>query len=682
MSLTSALQSTLSGLQVAQAQIQITSNNVANVNTEGYTRKLATPSTRAVNGEAAGVQLTEVTRNVSERLLRQLQDHIALLSGQKIQNDFLRGTQALFGSLGDNASLGHAVKELASGFEALGLTPTSLANKSATVEEGRALAAQLNSMSTELQRMRASADREIAAAVGTVNTLLSDIHKLNQQITSRVAANQTSPDLEDQRDQLLNKLAEQMDFQHFTRSTGEVVIMTGSGRTLLDSVPATLSHSAAAQLSASVTLGNGIAGIVLSSGSVDITSEITGGRIAGFIESRDKTLVNLQAEIDRLAEVLRDQVNKHHNNGTAFPPPQTLTSTRSFAGTDDPPMTGNFRVTVTDANGLAVETLDVNLAAQANIAAFVATVNGMTNASAAINADGTISFSASGTNGITVNELTGAVTTGGKATGMAQFLGLNDFFSGSPKYTDYVSDRFASNTAALGLSGTLSFNVAGTTTNVNYTTGNSLSDIASAISTAMGGSNIAATAVREGSGYRLQIADTDADNFFISDSGALSSTFNLRAGTAGTAESLAVRPALLQNPALVSHAESSDSATLAAGDLAVAAGDGSIARAIATAFTTATTFAAAGGIAQRTVTLESYAAEILSVNAGLAETMNGRVDSGESFRTTLSNQIAEISAVNLDEELANIIQLQNAYAASARLTSVIAEMLDTLIELG
>ena len=682
MSLTSALQSTLSGLQVAQAQIQVTSNNVANVNTEGYTRKLATPATRAVNGETAGVQLTNITRNVSERLLRQLQDHIALLSGQKIQNDALRETQVLFGSLSDDATLSHGIKDLASGFEALGVTPTSLANKSSTVEEGRALAAQLNSMSSNLQKMRASADREIATAITTVNTILSDIHNLNQQISSRTAANQTSPDLEDQRDQLLNKLAEQMNFQHFTRSTGEVVILTGSGRTLLDSQPVTLSHTSAGQLSASVTLGNGISGIILSTGSVDITSEITGGRIAGFIENRDNTLVNLQAEIDRLAEVLRDEVNKHHNNGTAFPPPQTLTTTRSFTGTDDPSMTGNFRVTVVDANGLVVETLDVNLAAQANIAAFVATVNGMTNASAAINADGTISFSTTGTNSIAVNELTGAVTTGSKTTGMAQFLGLNDFFSGNPTYTDYVSDRFTSNTTALGLSGTLTFNVAGATTNVAYAAGDSLSDIATAISAALGGSNISATAVREGTGYRLQITDTDADNFFITDSGTLSSQFNLRAGTAGTAESLVVRPALLQNPGLLAHAESSDSGTLAVGDLAVSAGDGSIARSIATAFTTATTFAAAGGIAQRTVTIESYAAEILSVNAGLADTMNSKVESGESFRATLSNQIAEISAVNLDEELANIIQLQNAYAASARLTSVIAEMLDILIELG
>ena len=84
---------------------------------------------------------------------------------------------------------------------------------------------------------------------------------------------------------------------------------------------------------------------------------------------------------------------------------------------------------------------------------------------------------------------------------------------------------------------------------------------------------------------------------------------------------------------------------------------------------------------QRTTTLASYAAEILSVNAAKANTLESQVTSGDSFRVALENQIATISAVNLDEELANIIVLQNAYAASAKMTSAISQMLDTLLKI-
>ncbi len=684
MSLLGALSTTLSGLQVTQAQMQITSNNVTNVNTEGYSRKTADALTRTLAGQANGVQLSDIQRTVDDRLLRQLQDHIARLSGQKIQDGFLRESQILFGSLADNSSLSHNLTDFGSALEGLSTNPSSLANRSSTIESGRLLASQLNSMSTNLQQMRQDADRLIEDAVGTANTLLSDIHRLNKQIAVAFASTDTAPDLEDERDRLVNQLANEIDIQHFTRSSGEVVIMTGAGRTLLNTVPVTLTHSAAAMLSPSVSLGNGINGILIGTAGPDITSEITGGRVGGLIAARDRDMVNLQAQIDRLAEVLRDTVNKLHNDGTAFPPPQTLTGTRTVAATDSPSMTGLFRATVVDTNGVTVETLDINLATLApnNIGQLVAQLNGMTNATASINASGKVTVSGTGANLITINELDSAVTTGNVTYGMGQFLGLNDFFDSGPDFTSYMSDRVASNTAAIGLAGTLSFDIAGATTNVAYVAGDSLTDIANAITAALGGSNIAASAVREADGYRLQIIDADNDNFTVTDSGTLTSQINLRAGTAGTAQRIAVRQAVLQNPGLLAHAESSGATPLAIGAIAVSSGDGSIARSLADAFTSNQTFTLAGGIPQRATTLTSYAAEILSVNAAQASALGAQISTGESFRIALENQIASLSAVNLDEELANIIVLQNAYAASARLTSVISEMLDILIEIS
>ncbi len=686
MSLLGALQTSLSGLQVSQAQLQITSNNIANVNTPGYSRKTADILTRTIAGQGAGVRLSEVQRNVDDRLLRQLQDHMARLSGQKIQDGYLRETQILFGSLADNSSLSHNITEFGSALEGLSTNPSSLTNRSATVESGRLLASQFNFMSTNLQQMRTDADRLIEATVGTVNTLLSDIHKLNQQIAVAQAVSETLPDLEDDRDRLIGKLANEIDIQHFARSSGEIVILTGSGRALLDSVPVTLTHTSAAQLSPTVTLGSGISGITIGTGGPDITAEIAGGRLSGLITTRDQNLVDLQSQIDRLAEVLRDTVNKLHNDGTAFPPPQSLTGTRTVAAADSPSMTGLFRVTVVDTDGVTVETLDIDLATLApnNIGQLVAQMNGMANATSSINASGQVTLAATGANLITVNELTSAVTTGNVTYGMGQFLGLNDFFEGGPDFANYISDRVASDTAAIGLAGTLSFDIAGATTNVAYIAGDSLTDIAATINgtAALTAANISASVVREGDGFRLQITDADNDNFTITDSGTLTAQINLRAGVAGTAQRIAVRQAILANPGLVAHAESSAASPLAVGDIAVSSGDGAIARSLADAFTANQSFSLAGGLPQRSTTLASYAGEILSVNAAKADTIGSQIVTGDSFRVALENQIASLSAVNLDEELANIVVLQNSYAASARMTSVISELLDILIDLG
>ncbi|MFQ6017274.1 MAG: flagellar hook-associated protein FlgK, partial [Kiloniellaceae bacterium] len=307
MSLLGSLLSAVSGLQAAQAQLQITANNIANVNTAGYTRKTVTPETAVIDGAVIGVRLSDVQRTVDEHLLRQLRAHIASLSGHRIESYFLTRTQSLFGSVGNNTSLSHTITTLGSALEALAVGPDNLMNKTDVVDAARRLADQLNFMSDNIQQMRLDAERQIKESVDTVNKLLTDIHELNRTISRTIGAGDSAPDLEDQRDVLLNKLAEEIAIQYFRRPTGEVVISTLSGRTLLDSVPKTLGYAPVSAMGAAMTYQNGLSGILYGAGNSDITQEISGGRLAGLLTARDNTLVDFQAEIDRLSEVLRDR---------------------------------------------------------------------------------------------------------------------------------------------------------------------------------------------------------------------------------------------------------------------------------------------------------------------------------------------------------------------------------------
>ena len=117
MSLVGSLMSAMSALQATQAALRITSNNSANLNTEGYARKTVSPMTTVLDGEAAGVRLSEIQRTVDEPLLRQIRTHIAALAGQRMQNDFLGRTQQLFGTPADDSSISHAITDLGSAFE-------------------------------------------------------------------------------------------------------------------------------------------------------------------------------------------------------------------------------------------------------------------------------------------------------------------------------------------------------------------------------------------------------------------------------------------------------------------------------------------------------------------------------------------------------------------------------------
>ena len=601
---------------------------------------------------------------------------LSSVTGLAVRDQYFSRTQQLFGTLGDDSSLSHRLTEIAAAFDSLAATPESIAARTTVVSLAEQLTKHLNAVTTDVQGARQEADAEISRLVTEINGKLTLIDSLNKQVSSAKARGLSSSDLEDQRDQAINTLAENMDVRTFARQDGQIAVFTASGRPLVDGFVNQLTHAAASQLSAGINYPVGINGITFGTGGPDITSEITGGRIGALLSMRDGTLVDLQAQVDRLAESLSYQVNKLHNAGTAYPPPASLTGSRTVATTDTPTMTGSFGVAVTGATGIIVESLAINLATLVppTIGQLVTTINGMTNATASINAQGKVVVAATGANRIAVDESTSVVSTGSETFGMAHFLGLNDFFTGSENFDVYASDRVASATTALGLAGTLTVNYPGGSTPVVYAGTESLTTIATNISTALAAQNVSAVVRQEGTGFRIEISDSNGDNFFISDSASLAGTLNLRGGLPGDAGRITVRSDIVTNNDLLASGQVSGSAPLTIGD-------GATALAIAGMFNSTVSLAAAGGLAATTTSLSNYGANILSRNAVQAESVSREFTVTESFHEALKARAAGISGVNLDEELSNMVVLQNAFNASARVTSVVADMLDVLVNL-
>ena len=676
MSLTIALRSALAGMQAAQAALQVVAGNAANVNTDGYSRKVVQQQTQVVNGNSAGVRVAEITRVVDQNLIDQVRAQLSSVTGLAVRDQYFSRTQQLFGTLGDDSSLSHRLTEIAAAFDSLAATPESIAARTTVVSLAEQLTKHLNAVTTDVQGARQEADAEISRLVTEINGKLTLIDSLNKQVSSAKARGLSSSDLEDQRDQAINTLAENMDVRTFARQDGQIAVFTASGRPLVDGFVNQLTHAAASQLSAGINYPVGINGITFGTGGPDITSEITGGRIGALLSMRDGTLVDLQAQVDRLAESLSYQVNKLHNAGTAYPPPASLTGSRTVATTDTPTMTGSFGVAVTGATGIIVESLAINLATLVppTIGQLVTTINGMTNATASINAQGKVVVAATGANRIAADESTSVVSTGSETFGMAHFLGLNDFFTGSENFDVYASDRVASATTALGLAGTLTVNYPGGSTPVVYAGTESLTTIATNISTALAAQNVSAVVRQEGTGFRIEISDSNGDSFFISDSASLAGTLNLRGGLPGDAGRITVRSDIVTNNDLLASGQVSGSAPLTIGD-------GATALAIAGMFNSTVSLAAAGGLAATTTSLSNYGANILSRNAVQAESVSREFTVTESFHEALKARAAGISGVNLDEELSNMGVLQNAFNASARVTSVVADMLDVLVNL-
>lgn len=354
MSLIVSLQAAVSALQVNQRALEVTSNNIANANTEGYTRKTLSQQTRTLDGQGAGVIAEDLTRHVDENLLKELRNQFSELGAIEIKDTFFKRMQALFGTLLNDSSIAAIVTEFGNTLQALAINPEGASQRLDVIGAALKLTQQMSQMGSQLQVLRGQADLQITEAVDLVNSQLVIIDELNRNIARNIALDRPAGELQDQRDVAISKIAEQMDITYFLRDNGEVVILTGDGRALFDRDPHFLKHDPIATMSAGITHADGrIPGILLDD--VDITNEIRGGRIGGLIEIRDARLPDLAAELDHLAAMLRDELNALHNEGTAFPAPNNLTGTHFFSVADTLVASGTVRIAVVDTNGAYVD---------------------------------------------------------------------------------------------------------------------------------------------------------------------------------------------------------------------------------------------------------------------------------------------------------------------------------------
>ena len=579
MSLTLALRSALSGLQYNQTALQVTSNNIANVNTDGYSRKSVRALTQLVAGVGAGVLPSGISRTVDYNLLRDMRTQQAALGQFRVADEFLTRTQDLFGSPESSTSLTSNLATLGQRMDALATAPEDVAKRRQVIDAATMLTRQLNDMAGTLQSLRTTADANITDSVKTINTELAKIEALNNDISRNKASSLPTADLEDQRDNAINKIAEQIDITYFFRDTGEVVIQTAAGGTLVDGPASTLTHTSSGALSAGVTYPGGIDGIALNG--VDITTTLRSGRLKGLIDMRDKTLVDINSQIDELALQIRDSVNAVHNDGSSVPPANTLTGTLTVAGADPFAGTGKVRIAVVDANGNAVtDPFELDLTTVSTVTDVVNAISaGLGSAaSVSVTANGVLEIKATNaTNGIAINELDSKVTADGR--GFSHHFGLNDFFVGS--------------------------------------------------------------------------------------------------ATPSLASQIAVRTDLVANPQLVSRGELNPG-PFGPGDNAVAAGDNTVVQRIADVLNGTASFSAAGGFPALTVSFADYSGQILGANASDSASAADTVAFREKLAQDLTFRVSSVSGVNVDEELANLTVLQNAYAASARVVSVISNMMDTL----
>jgi flagellar hook-associated protein FlgK len=375
MSLTAAMNTGISGLMASQTALRVVSNNVANVNTEGYTRKIANLESRAIDGQGVGVIVGSVLRRVDEFLQRDLRTQISAVGDAVVRDTYFARLQEMFGTPENAGSIAANITDLAARFEALAVNPEAVAPRLAIVSGAVSLTEQFKSMSSSIVALRRTADQEIASAVDSINDLLGRVEDLNQSIARAFAVGQPTGDLEDERDQLVARIAESIEITTFRRDDGEVAIYMRGGKPLLDGTRIPIFFNPAPSLgltSRYLPPGDpnygtgGLSGLYLGQNnapSTDVATTLGSGKLAALFDMRDEVLPDFQTQIDLLARELRDEINVVHNAGTGLPAASTLTGSHETPALIGGITSGIARIAVVSPTGqIQGRALDLNLA--------------------------------------------------------------------------------------------------------------------------------------------------------------------------------------------------------------------------------------------------------------------------------------------------------------------------------
>lgn len=368
MSLTLALNNALSGLLANQTALGVVSNNIANANTEGYSRQYVEQSARVVGGVASGVQIDTVARKVDQYLESAVQQHTTEVGYNARINEFYSRIQVLLGEPGSSNSIDHYVDNFFNAVQSLAETPDLASFRQTVVSTADALAKEISNLATSLEQLRFQADQEIAEALTVINDEIMHLDDINHSITRADATNSSKASLFDERDKVLKKLSDYLDLQMFYLEDGRVSVSTGNGISLVDDVPHELRYTQAKGIGDFVNgvsispitvhgineFGNdtGVVRTLITSGAGDeITTVLTGGGVKALHELRDQLIPDVLDQLDILASNLRDRVNAVHNSGTGFPPPTVLTGQRLVGAQDAYDWTGSIRIGALNADG-------------------------------------------------------------------------------------------------------------------------------------------------------------------------------------------------------------------------------------------------------------------------------------------------------------------------------------------
>ncbi len=697
MSLTAVLKTANSGLVASQVGLRAVSDNIANVNTSGYVRKIVNQQQLVVAGQGMGVDVSGVKR-VTDQYLQLATLTSASESGRwDAVAQYMDNAQSLFGDPSGDAFFFGRLDDIWSAFAATANDPSSGLLRSQALSSIEDLLNEGGRINSSLGDLGRSVDTQISANIDRANDLLDQINKLNADISRARMVSADASGSENIQSQLVDELATLMNVQVSPRTTGGLMIRATEGVMLAGDGAAVLAYSRTDSTKGFITA-------TTSAGSGEgkpIT--ITGGALRGLMDLRDDKLPGISDQLGEFLTRASDSINAAHNAASTVPAQATLNGRNT--GLDLPTaisgFTGASTVAIVDAAGQLTRRVDIDFTAgtmsvDGGPAAAFTPANFLANLNAALGATGSATFTngalslTAAAGGVAIDE--GTSMKAGRA--FSHFFGLNDIVRSSG-FTNY--DTGLSGTSAHGFTpgDQLTIRLAQADGKpirdviVSVPAGATMNDLVAAL-------NHNATGVGLYGQYSLDSAGalkfTGSDPYYANTSivqdntarGAggpsISALFGL--GTVertGRANRLSVDAAFITDPMKVGLAKLDLS--VPAGQPVLSPGDGRGALALAAAGDLVTRFGAAGALGAVNMTVSRYASEFGGSIGRESAAADTRRSSAQAVKTEAVNRRQSVEGVNLDEELVRLTTYQQAFNASARMIQAANDLFDVLVNI-
>ncbi|WP_454911189.1 flagellar hook-associated protein FlgK [Stutzerimonas chloritidismutans] len=304
----------LSGLSASKTQLSITGHNITNVNTPGYSRQDASQATRSPQFSGAGyigsgTSLVDVRRSYSEFLTSQLRSSTSLNSDVEAYKSQIDQLDSLLA--GTTTGITPSLQKFFSALQTAAEDPANIPARQLVLAEAEGLARRFNTVYDRLSEQNNFTNKQMSAVTDQVNRLAGSIGSLNEAIAIAAANGKQPNDLLDARDEAVRQLSGYIGVTVVPQDDSSFNVFIGSGQPLVVG-------STVAKLEVVPGQGDPNRHEVqfISGGSRQgITSQITGGELGGLIRYREEVLDSTMNSLGRLSLAVSDQVNTQLGQG-------------------------------------------------------------------------------------------------------------------------------------------------------------------------------------------------------------------------------------------------------------------------------------------------------------------------------------------------------------------------------